>query len=145
MIKITDIIVLLAAIVTIIVGIISISQFFGCVIPNGDESDKVPTESILYDNEKKDETLQVHDNVVEIESGDKDAWCKKGDAFIEQSKYIEALQAYNNALKLNPSYLPALYGKALASKKLGHISDANAALKKANELIIVTHPALMSE
>ena len=51
-----------------------------------------------------------------------------------QGKYDEALQAYNQAISINPQDDDAWYNKGVALKALGRISESDAAFAKAKEL-----------
>jgi tetratricopeptide (TPR) repeat protein len=61
-------------------------------------------------------------------------WYIKGDALASQGKYDEAVQAYDQAIKLNPSYDNAWYNKGVALKALGRTNESNAAFARAKNL-----------
>lgn len=61
-------------------------------------------------------------------------WDNKGIELVAYGKYNEAIQAYNNALEINPQDKIAWNNKANALKALGRIAEANAAYAKAKEL-----------
>ena len=61
-------------------------------------------------------------------------WFNKGDALTSQGKYDEAIQAYDQAIQLNPNYDNAWYNKGVALKALGRTNESDAAFVKAKEL-----------
>jgi len=63
-----------------------------------------------------------------------EAWTNKGLALAQQEKYNEALQAFDEAIELNPEYAKAWYYKGVALQQLGRTTDADAAFARAKEL-----------
>jgi len=61
-------------------------------------------------------------------------WYNKGVALYYQGTYDEAIDAYDEAIKLNPNYAKAWYYKGLVFKALGRTAEADAAYVKAKEL-----------
>ena len=51
-------------------------------------------------------------------------WLEKGNAFAMQSKYDEALKAYDQAISINPQYADAWYNKGIALGNLGKYDEA---------------------
>ena len=51
-----------------------------------------------------------------------------------QGKYIEAIQAYDQAIQLKPNYDTAWYNKGVALKALGRTNESEAAFAKAKEM-----------
>jgi tetratricopeptide (TPR) repeat protein len=52
----------------------------------------------------------------------------------DMGKYVEAIQAYDKAIELNPSFAVAWYNKGRALKKHNHNIEANDAFARAREL-----------
>lgn len=63
-----------------------------------------------------------------------DAWNKKGKALDALKKYDEAIEAFDEAIKLDPNYADAWYNKGDALEVLGRTAEADAAFAKAKEL-----------
>jgi tetratricopeptide (TPR) repeat protein len=61
-------------------------------------------------------------------------WNKKGQVLQSQKMYIEAIQAYDEAIKIDPQYAKAWYNKGITLKSLGRTTEADAAFAKAKEL-----------
>ena len=61
-------------------------------------------------------------------------WFNKGDALTSQGKYIEAIQAYDQAIQLKPNYDNAWYNKGVALKALGCTNESEAAFAKSKEM-----------
>ncbi|OPY50796.1 MAG: Tetratricopeptide repeat protein [Methanosaeta sp. PtaU1.Bin112] len=61
-------------------------------------------------------------------------WSHKGNAQYEQAMYEEAIQSYEEAIRLAPQYAEAWYNKRAALEALEHDNEASAALSKAREL-----------
>lgn len=61
-------------------------------------------------------------------------WYNKGDTLAGQGKYIEANQAYDQAIQLKPNYENAWYNKGVALKALGRINESDAAFAEARNL-----------
>lgn len=62
------------------------------------------------------------------------AWINKGDDFCSLKKYDEALDAFEEAIRLNSNDYGTWYSKGKALKALGRTIEANAAFAKAKEL-----------
>ena len=56
---------------------------------------------------------------IEINPQLAEAWCNKGNALINQSKYDQALQASDRAIEINPLLAEAWNNKGIALKLLG--------------------------
>ena len=67
-------------------------------------------------------------------SEDADAWNKKGVAFRIQGKYDEAIQAYSEAIRLDPENADVWYNKALIYRAMGLHPEADAALARAEDI-----------
>ena len=61
-------------------------------------------------------------------------WNDKGIALDELEKYAEAIACFDEAIKLDPEYLLALYAKGNLLRKLGRDEEAEQCLAKAREL-----------
>jgi tetratricopeptide (TPR) repeat protein len=59
-------------------------------------------------------------------------WNNKGYLNYTKGKYNNAIKCYDEAIKLDPFYSIAWNNKGIALKKLGHLSEANAAFDKAS-------------
>jgi tetratricopeptide (TPR) repeat protein len=76
-----------------------------------------------------DEAVKSYDSVIEMSSSPDSfyaasAWIGKGDVMHAQGKNAEAMQAYDNAIDLNPMYSNAWQGKGEAQRALGLVQDA---------------------
>jgi Flp pilus assembly protein TadD len=63
-------------------------------------------------------------------------WVNKGDALGESGKYDEALQAFNEAIRLDPQNADAWNDKGYALELLNKTTEADVAYAKANELYL---------
>ena len=91
--------------------------------------------------EQSQSALEAIDKAIELlekaQSGKSDtrvkadlqsAWNNKGQAFLQQQEYNQALAAFQQALNYNRDYLSAQWGKAIALQKLGRYSAAKTEL-----------------
>jgi len=62
------------------------------------------------------------------------AWNNKGNAFGMQGKYDEAIQAYDEAIRLDPEFAYPWFSKGVVLEYLGKVAEANEAYAKAEEL-----------
>ncbi|MGD0954976.1 MAG: tetratricopeptide repeat protein, partial [Methanotrichaceae archaeon] len=62
------------------------------------------------------------------------AWDNKGESLRRQGNYVEAVQALNKAIELDPNHVDAWSNLGEALKSLGDNSGAAAAFAKAKEL-----------
>jgi len=65
------------------------------------------------------------------------AYNNKGIAFGKQGKYDDAIECFNEAIRLKPDFAYAWYNKGLALEELGRRSEAEAAYQRARELGLV--------
>ena len=61
-------------------------------------------------------------------------WYNQGNVLTNQSKYDEAIKAFDEAIRLNPNDANAWFGKGIALQGLGNTTEADAAIAKAQEL-----------
>jgi hypothetical protein len=61
-------------------------------------------------------------------------WLNEGQRLVDQGRYSEALQAYDNGISLSPQWTDLYYHKGTAYSKLGMIDEAVEAFDKVNEL-----------
>jgi Flp pilus assembly protein TadD len=61
-------------------------------------------------------------------------WVNKGDKLVAEAKYDQAIQAYNQAIEINPQEKMAWAKKGDTLKMIGRTKEANEAYAKANEL-----------
>jgi len=61
-------------------------------------------------------------------------WLNEGQRLVDQGKYTEALQAYDNGIALSPQWTDLYYHKGTAYSKLGMIEEAIRAFDKVNEI-----------
>ena len=61
-------------------------------------------------------------------------WLNEGQRLVDQGRYTEALQAYDNGIALSPQWTDLYYHKGTAYSKLGMIDEAIDAFDKVNEL-----------
>jgi len=61
-------------------------------------------------------------------------WLNEGQRLVDQGRYTEALQAYDNGIALSPQWTDLYYHKGTAYSKLGMIDKAVEAFDKVNEL-----------
>jgi Flp pilus assembly protein TadD len=74
--------------------------------------------------------------LVATEDNPQDAkgWYTKGYNLARQGKYDEAIENYDEAIRLDPQYANAWYAKGYALRLLGRTTEADAAFAKAKEL-----------
>lgn len=83
----------------------------------------------------EDRELTTGNSIVEeIESGTYEDWLNRGNALYDQTKYEEAIQAYNSAIELDPQEPKAWRNKGHALNKLGKNSEANECFWRATGL-----------
>jgi tetratricopeptide (TPR) repeat protein len=70
----------------------------------------------------------------------KQRYLENGNKYFDRGKYKEAAIMYRNALRKDQRFGPAHYKLALAELKLGRISSALGALRRAHELLPPTNP-----
>ena len=63
-----------------------------------------------------------------------EAWCNKGNALNNQSKYDQALQASEKAIEIDPLLAEGWNNKGIALRSLDRNIEADAAFDKAREL-----------
>jgi len=61
-------------------------------------------------------------------------WLEDGVTFVMQGNYAEAVQAFDEAIRLDPEHAAAWNNKGLALKLLGRTTEANEAYAKAEKL-----------
>ena len=61
-------------------------------------------------------------------------WLNEGQRLVDQGRYTEALQAYDNGIALSPQWTDLYYHKGTAYSKLGMIDEAVGAFNKVNEI-----------
>jgi tetratricopeptide (TPR) repeat protein len=66
--------------------------------------------------------------------GTAEDWFNKGVTLYNESKYDEAIKAYDEAIRLAPNLIEAWNNKGMALDALGKTTEANAAKAKAKEL-----------
>jgi tetratricopeptide (TPR) repeat protein len=71
-----------------------------------------------------------------------EAWNNKGNALSIQGKYNEAIEAYDEAIRLDSNLAGTWNNKALALAGLGRNAEANAAFAEAKELGYTGRPHL---
>jgi HEAT repeat protein len=64
-------------------------------------------------------------------------WLERGNALYNQDKYDESIEAYDEALRLDPNNVDVLYSKGRALNRLGKTIEANETIAKAEELGLV--------
>ena len=68
----------------------------------------------------------------------KEQWMNEGVDLDNLKRYSEALAAYEQAIRLDPNYAPAYYGKGLTLDKLRQSKEAKQAYDKARQLGYIT-------
>ena len=63
-----------------------------------------------------------------------DELCERGFDLFAEGKYDEAITAYRDALKIDPSFVDALHGLAAAADKSGDFETAIAAARRVTEV-----------
>lgn len=74
----------------------------------------------------------------------KDEAVVKGDVLFEQGKYEEAVAAYDEYLKLNPTHVKSIYNKGRAYEELGQYDKALETFRRALEIDGKNVAALLS-
>ncbi|MBU7046803.1 MAG: tetratricopeptide repeat protein [Theionarchaea archaeon] len=88
-----------------------------------------------YKNGKYDESLKAFNEAIKTEKGQKNdgIWNWRGRALFKLQRYVEALENYEEAVKLNPKNFYAWYNKGTALLKLKRYEEAHESFKKASE------------
>ncbi len=73
------------------------------------------------------------DAIVQVSPIAKDHW-KKGNSFFESSKFEDALQEFEAAIKIDPKYADAYFNRALTERVMNRFQEARADLEKVIEL-----------
>jgi tetratricopeptide (TPR) repeat protein len=61
-------------------------------------------------------------------------WLNEGQRLVDQGKYYEALQAYDNGIRLDPQWTDLYYHKGTAYSKLGEVDKAVEAFDMVNQI-----------
>lgn len=64
----------------------------------------------------------------------KEEWLAEGNMLKDQGRYKEALRAYEEALRLEPTYVLAWHNKGITLNALGRQQEAQLCYEKAREL-----------
>jgi tetratricopeptide (TPR) repeat protein len=87
-----------------------------------------------YDHGKWDEVIMFMQQVTDAEPESADPWYFIGEAYRFQEMYVEALDAYEKALTLNPNFGPAYVGRARVNMALNPgfkpLDDLETAIQK---------------
>lgn len=86
-------------------------------------------------NDSFDKAIGFYDKALELDSSSKVAalaWMYKGNAFISQNRYLEAIDSYDKALQRNPENKEVMRDKAIA---LATTNETRAALDLLNETV----------
>lgn len=90
--------------------------------------------SNAYNRGNWDEVIQFMGQIAAVEPQSADPWFFIGEAYRFQEKYVEALDAYEKALTLNPNFGPAYVGRARVQLALDPktkvIDDLDTAVEK---------------
>jgi tetratricopeptide (TPR) repeat protein len=90
--------------------------------------------NVLCALELYDESIREFDELIRLATGRQDllkaAWNNKGLCYKAQKKYKEAIQCYEEALKIDPNLVQALSNLAVCYQELGEIKKAEELKKK---------------
>lgn len=70
-----------------------------------------------YNNGNHLEAIALYDHVIELNSGFKEVWLNKGLALCRLGRYQDAIDAFNQALVIDPDYSSAKKNRDIALKK----------------------------
>ena len=84
---------------------------------------------------RNDEAIEDLSLAVEIFDEDEDAYRMRGDQYLKQKKYKQAIKDYTTAIEISPRFARASYqARANAYKQMGDLDKAASDQKKADEL-----------
>ena len=63
-----------------------------------------------------------------------DEWCDKGAIFAQLGKHLDAIECFNEALKINPNHEKTLYNKGYSFFQLGKGKEAYECFDKVKEI-----------
>jgi len=75
----------------------------------------------------------AYDKAIEINQSCAIAWSHKGNAFLNWSRYDDAIKCYDKAIEIDPQLVGAWYNKALALNVQGKYEETIQALDKAHK------------
>jgi len=90
----------------------------------------------FLDSGNHEKAGKIIDHILTLKPGNAQYISFKGDYFSAKEEYSAAIEQYNNALAINPDFMPAWLKRGLANKKGGN----NEAAKKDFQHLTSNHP-----
>jgi tetratricopeptide (TPR) repeat protein len=98
------------------------------------ESVLVNLSATLLKLEKYADVIKISNQILELNSSNKEAWLNLGNAYLKLKQYEQAIVSYDKAINLTPDYAEAWSNRGNALKELAQYEQALASYDKAISL-----------